>query len=399
MKAFMINDNLHEQQWFARVLAEANQQHVDDTIELGWGDDADKATASSVTGQNIFDALMEENAIYIVDLNLGESDAEAAGLDRLLRTSHESWAVRASEQYHMLRDRGRDHLSDVCASHPIASMVLLASRLRHSPTILTSNEGKGSRIAAIREANWALDYWALFPRENPAQLSESEVGEIIKVWANRLLSLLDPLRQLCRHTKSWFKSNPDNGWRYDRDGLPHNLVGGALADLVGHELCFRRAFRWLPEKVGWWRSQEQALAFHEVLKHSVGHHASWMGIGKRNPFPLGGAYLLLLIAIGRRFPNKVEPWCQIDWTRFIEHGLPISFLPSQELEDAERAVRCLFEFFSEVVVLKVPAASLPELGVSDIKVPEPGQRAFEVSLAWSTSQIEKFIADLRKEFI
>jgi hypothetical protein len=116
------------------------------------------------------------------------------------------------------------------------------------------------------------------------------------------------------------------------------------------------------------------------------------------PLCLGGAYLLLIIAIARRFPDGARSLGRgVDvWPKFIaENGRPLLFLDSQGHGDARRCLESLFRFFSAVVPLK---GAEHELGISKIELPGSAKR-FGMHMTWTPAQRAEFARAVAEDFV
>lgn len=389
IKIFMLDDTTFKQKWFFKILDYLNSIENGICFEAGYGTDETVFT-EKVCPKIIYDSLCVENSIYFVDLNLEETDEEAADLIEMIDVSQYDWANRTIEEYKSIIDE-QCPLYELKLNYPIATIVLIAAKHKGCPSLLVSTEASKKRIGCIGGSD--LDVVVpsdVFPDDDPDTSRNKQ--DRLKKWASYILALIDdPITHLRKTTKNWFEGQASAGseWDYSNSGLPHDLNNSAAKNLRGHEDCVRKAFHWLPPNLPWWKDLESARKLHECLKHTVGSCTMWMGSTPRYSLCLGGAYFLLLIAISNDFIHEVVEFSTIDWGDFIDkNGIPIDFLPVQTSVYAERSVRFLFEFLSSIVTLK----NSYELGLDDIIFPEPGEGKyfFKLHLKWTADQLREF---------
>lgn len=390
---YMIDDNVHKQEWFLQILASVNSRRPNlPPYCAGMGDDAKEAQQRSQDPDFIFDhALADRDGIYLVDLGIVTSHDQRRLIERL-ESSSDPIHTKAAAEYAVVK-RQTDPLGDAARDYPIALGVLLCARLARRSTMLVSTDVASRHVDAVREADLATVAQAGFPITRFADDANRAVR--LAQWVAAIEALLGTLEHLRSATSKWFEKGLVSGWNsYAHDGLPHDLP--AEIDLQGHRSTVANAFRWAWEPdPGWWSDATDVRALHACLKQSVGRHAAWMGAEPGHNLCLGGAYLLLLTAIAEKFAGDVSRFTGVTWAHFLVSNQPAPFFPKQSSRDAAQSVRLLLEFFRAVRDLKGTGA----LAFDRFDGPTPGRAYFRVHLAWSSEELAECARSLRDEYV
>ncbi|MFM8442777.1 MAG: hypothetical protein ACKN9W_05455 [Methylococcus sp.] len=386
MKVFYFEDSPVKQEWFYLVVQKVNELLDGDKIESGFGNDA-RSSVSCLENPNIlFQALKEDNSIYLVDLDLGSSEnRETRGaLQKLLSENGEAWATNT-----IVKFRESDEFNEL-KRYPIATLILLAAKELGRPVLLVSSLGAAAHVDMIIQLGLASNNVSRTPNASPQEYpSDARINgltseEFITKWANQILALIgeySPISRLRKSTLHWFSLKFDKWTSFEDHGLPHDfdLTEFSLENYGGY---LKKTFDWLPRSCNWWKTEKEALSLHECLKSTLGDFAQWMGKTPIYPLPLGGAYFVFLYTLAQYFPNDVDRFLVEDWSIFTapnKDGFPIPkvFLPPQEKDDANRSVQALYDFFLAIIQLK---GKPQNLGVADHKF---FPNYFRLEMDWS----------------
>lgn len=400
IKAIMIDDTKEKQQWFFAIIDHLNETKADHGMSFStlWTDPVTAAMASKTAGAVML-ALQQSNAVYLIDLKLGEHEQEVASLMGMLSTAKQSWAVGVVDTFERIRRDKSNQLGSVFDKHKMGSLVLLSTGRMQAPTMLVSTQAEGDDIEVVAESGYATITHKRFPyRASPDAEPETSRKSLISEWGRRILGLLDPFATIRLATESWFTVNPGAGWNsYERNGLPHNLEASAI-NAHQHKQCVRKVFKWIPDGVTWWDSNDTMVAFHEALKTFVGAHSQWMGSVADRPLSLAGAYWIVMTAISVRAPNQVGRFLVKNWQcfffaqntsadgnatdgRFVAKNC-IPFLPPQGANAAKRTVQSLYE-----LLLGLVNRNDGEFGFSDFLPPGDGRPYLSVKLSWTPEDV------------
>ncbi len=404
MKVYMVDDTVTKQQRVINILRHLNNraEHSAMSIEAGFGTDADSAVDRCRDPQELLEVFLHEtHAIFLVDLNLGVVGDSHLRLMEDLRAAADSPPPnmpgdralalgRALEKYQRAAV-GNEQLALIVREYPLAIFVMVLAKEVGFPAILTTTYAREAEIHVIaeREKLAIRPPRAIYSEQLDVSDATGHEKDLIELWCAKLSEFVNPFDRIRGATAGWFSKGTGIGWRnWQAHGLPHNADWKELP-LTAHRECVQRVFPWYPEK--WWADERKANAFHECLKGTYGDHAAWIGRGEQGrPFPLGGAYLIFLEALYRRFPEKLTPFLLDDWSLFTKQGEnpppPLPFLPSQPIVDAGRSIRALFQFFDSIIPLQ---GEEMRLGVTQIEPPSPRHAHFRLKLDWTPAQLEK----------
>lgn len=387
MKVFMIDNNLNKQNWFLLILEKLNglarERGLNIAFEAGLGSNVEEAGEKARDAVEIFAALRESNAIYLLDITLEEDEEQGPALLAKLQQSGDPAMVAGAEKYQAIRAAGNG-LAGIAKKYPLMLLALLCCRTR--PTMLVSTDTVNSIVTKVKQSGLAKVAYDGFPDDDPKRTDPESRTKIVREWAEYILALLDPLDLLKNRTGNWFSKEIGSGWRSAAlDGLPHN-PNWAQFDRTQHMATVKDVLHWAPDS--WWENDEKASVLHECLKHIIGRHAEWMAEGGDRELCLGGAYLVFLLALAQRFPGELPRFLAADWKPFalVQGGTakPTFFLPSQWQADAERSIRALYAFFSAVIPLK---SDQQKLGVTEISLPATDKPFFRLKLDWAATEL------------
>jgi len=392
MKIFIIDDTPAKHEWLNLVIKKLNE--MDKTVESGFGLDATSSTEKVQNSESLYQALLAQDSIYLVDLDLNESVTVREDFENRLKKCGENWAIETVKRFDNLKYNSEySPLLGLCRKYSYAIRFLLAAKELKRPVMLISGLGSADDIQTIIDCNLASGNIPRVPSASPKDSQPND--QFISSSVKKILTLIgDPLSKLMTLTKLWFSLNIEHGWKScEEHGLPHNVNWGKFG-LDEHEACVRKVFPWLPNNCGWWKNDTVATSFHNCLKDTIGFHAQWMGDCSGRPLPLGGAYLIFLYALAHQFPNQLEKFVVKDWGVFVlpdNYAKPISFLPPQEKSDAERSVRALYDFFSAILPMQLDSKTL---GIMSI-IPPNNTSSFQLKLDWNKAQQDECTATMR----
>jgi hypothetical protein len=250
-----------------------------------------------------------------------------------------------------------------------------------TPAIIVSTRGFAGLIASI------VALGALGNIVWPDDKGLSEDDPRIRQVAEILLGFIEPLTAIEAKTGTWFQY-----YDWQPGALPHDYqVVGSTPER--HMEVVRQVFPWFPRS--WWgvgaseetaaENESRIVDLHETLKTLCGHYASWMAASSGRPLSIGGAYLLLLLAMKQQFPNWPTKARESDIFVPAMSLFPLQrwFLPPQEHDDAKRTVTALFSLFRMIIPVKdtLPA----ECAIEKISLLSD-QSGFRVRLGWTESQ-------------
>ena len=125
-----------------------------------------------------------------------------------------------------------------------------------------------------------------------------------------------------------------------------------------------------------------------------------MGAKESYNLCLGGAYLLLLTAVARFFPEKVRDFLNVNWADFVDdNGSPIKFLPKQLPNYAQKSYESLFMFYSAIVCNDKTSDDQKRFAIQTLVGPINGAKMFRVQLNWEDPSnimtvLEKYCNDV-----
>jgi hypothetical protein len=399
MKVYLIDDLPQKHKSFYKVLDLANElsqeRALDIRFEPGFGNNVDNCIQASRNPDCLFNALMESDSIYLIDLDLREKDLGdiAGNLEQKLADSGIEWGKHAIQDRRNLKDSGGNpQISSVAGRYELAFLLLLAIKFSGRKPLCASNVG------TVRDVKVLVDQ-ELFPEITsfPDEINENETHE----WAERVIGCCDTLLySIEKNTRNWFSVEWDTG---DNSSavLPHDFERLSRSfptfekKVARHKSIVRGLFRRAPDR--WWQNPKAVNAFHLNLKYTVGTHVQWMN-GSEKPLGLGGAYLIFLLILERKWNARIDDFLIDDWGCFCrsdgKDGFEVlPFLPEQAPVDAKRSVKALHDFFVEIIMKKDGKT----LGVQRIEGPSERSPHFGVKLNWSMEELTGFSSALGKK--
>lgn len=377
MKVYMVDDNINKQTNFLKILEVANlrlsSQGSDLILEPGFGNDPRIAQESSVTPSDLCHAIGNREGIFLVDLGLNPHDGSIRDLSDTLVATGQVWASAALANHEAMVQHPDEVVRDTATRFALAIQLLCCCKTAGQPAILVSTDTAGKHVACVKDLELVVpETTGPFPSQKSG-VSQSS----LEAWAGCILGLVDEIDRLKNSTQHWFRNRYDRSRWNETMGLPHDLEDMPLGD---HQAIVRRVLPWAPPD--WWSDRSATMALHQNLKFSVGSCAQWMSMEGQNPFPLGGVYLLMLVAVAQRLPEAISQILIPDWKPFYSDGWPLPFFPSQNHIDAQASVRALYEFFCLARIVK--GTSRPAF--ERVTPPSQAERAMRVQLAWTPQQ-------------
>lgn len=388
-KVYMIDDNALKQGAFQAILVRANELSKERgrgiQFSCGYSDDEARLIGTNASTDVILESLRKDG-IFLVDIILQKPGTE----ETPPFSSHFPSAARNCSGFKSVIAQ-----VDSCDNLPPklrpAAIIIKYLQAAGKPFLLASTDSTGADLQALRQnlGDLGRDEERDFPLDVTTNYGVASVAR----WAEKLLSLIDPLTMVKERTKDWFSLNPLSGWTtYDANGLPHELTLHAAEDHQGHEQSIRKILPTLPQDVQWWAAKSNVRAMHEATKTFCGSHAEWMGASPDRPLSLAGIYWVFLMAVQAHAPASVSSCLVKDWSSFFSPSRDITanhaltFLRRQTPKSAEHAVRSLYEFFASIVTNKRDGT----FAIAEVVWPRQGLPHLEFQLNWNPDDVAAF---------
>lgn len=396
VKVYMIDDKMQKQSAFKDVLKAASALSRDRNIGVefiaGFSDDVERNIGKVASIEHILSALESDGSIFLVDIMLqrpGELEQPTFAAefpDRARKRPSFVNVVNAVDGFSELEE----HLKP-------AAIIIKYLQYTAKPFLLVSLETRGQDIAQLERHLGNLGHHGHdFPlaHTDPAT---TVTRSVVTDWAEKLLSLVDPLVLVRAVSKDWFKYNSGVGWNnYQNNGLPHQLAGDALNDSANYRNCLNSILPIGGAEVSWWNSKRSWSALHSATKTFCGSHPDWMGDDPRYALSLAGVYWLFLLAVRTRFPANLAACLVPDWSCFFNNfdgGKARNawrFVPRQFPPAAETSVRSIYEYFVSIITREVDES----FSITRILWPTQDNPRLAFVLNWSPDNIRKYASDV-----
>lgn len=396
---YMFDDTMQKQAWFLRIVEHISAKSTDVKVPRDW---CDPTTAISLSqdANAVFQALCDEGAIgYLVDLKIPAQEQEIKKLRDLLN-GHDEWAknsVNRFDAYFAIQDPVFQ-ANVLRPEYQFAILILSAIHCLGKPAMLVSTLAEGGVRDQIEALNLHTFSYGGFPTWTSPNGTADDL-QTIGEWPLRIAGLIDPLDRVNLITEGWFSKDKPAWQNFENDGLPHNVESLTEPEWQSYQKYLSSKLAFLVVSSETWKSNDERKALHACLKHSFGSFAKWTGNSTADKdICLASVLLLLLLVISRSFPDQTSKFVSnLKWTSFlITDGQPHPFFEnSQNPEMAAKTVRCIFNLFSSIVILK---NSNNQIGITEICAPRDNEGYFRIGVAWTSDQIKNACQMFQRDY-